>query len=222
MVVGAAGEHLGDDVTQRREHLVPGGVEQRPVEEGVGDEVGLEVAGRRVHDHVGDRRSQDPVLDGVCALGREGGGFVHLMENLPQERLSIAVGAVAGAEAVFALTLQHCKERTAFGQPIGSFQANRFTLAELVTTAEVTQAFVDACVMEQVHGRLTAVDAAKAKWWTAQVQNDILDACVQLWGGYGYMKEYEIERSYRDVRLNRIGAGTDEIMLDVIGRSYGL
>lgn len=112
--------------------------------------------------------------------------------------------------------------RRAFGQPIGSFQANRFTLAELVTAVEVAQAYVDDCVLAHAAGRLSAVDAAKAKWWTAQVQNDTLDACLQLWGGYGYMNEYRVGRAWRDARVTRIWAGSNEIMKEIIGRDLGL
>ncbi|GAA1431459.1 acyl-CoA dehydrogenase family protein [Microlunatus lacustris] len=155
-------------------------------------------------------------------IGEVDGGFVAMMERLVTERIGAAVYNLSHARQILDETLAYVKERHAFGQPIGSFQANRFTLAELVTTAEVTQAFVDACVMEQVHGRLTAVDAAKAKWWTAQVQNDILDACVQLWGGYGYMNEYRVTRAWADARVSRIWAGSNEIMKELIGRDLGL
>ncbi|SDT16298.1 acyl-CoA dehydrogenase [Friedmanniella luteola] len=155
-------------------------------------------------------------------LGEVDGGFVAMMERLVTERIGAAVYNLSHARQILDETLVYVQERQAFGQPIGTFQANRFTLAELVTTADVTQAFVDACVMEQVHGRLTAVDAAKAKWWTAQVQNDILDACVQLWGGYGYMNEYRVTRAWADARVSRIWAGSNEIMKELIGRDLGL
>ncbi len=155
-------------------------------------------------------------------VGEVDGGFVAMMERLVTERIGAAVYNLSHARQILEETLVYVQDRHAFGQPIGSFQANRFTLAELVTTAEVTQAFVDACVMEQVHGRLTAVDAAKAKWWTAQVQNDILDACVQLWGGYGYMSEYRVARAWADARVSRIWAGSNEIMKELIGRDLGL
>lgn len=155
-------------------------------------------------------------------LGEVDGGFVAMMQRLVTERIGAAVYNLSHARQILDETLVYVTERQAFGQPIGSFQANRFTLAELVTTAEVTQAFVDACVMEQLHGRLTAVDAAKAKWWTAQVQNDILDACVQLWGGYGYMNEYRVTRAWADARVSRIWAGSNEIMKELIGRDLGL
>ena len=155
-------------------------------------------------------------------VGEVDGGFVAMMERLVTERIGAAVYNLSHARQILEETLVYVRERQAFGQPIGSFQANRFTLAELVTTAEVTQAFVDACVMEQLHGRLTAVDAAKAKWWTAQVQNDVLDACVQLWGGYGYMNEYRVTRAWADARVSRIWAGSNEIMKELIGRDLGL
>ena len=155
-------------------------------------------------------------------IGEVDGGFVAMMQRLVNERIGAAVNNLAHARQILDETLVYVREREAFGQPIGSFQANRFTLAELVTTAEVTQAFVDACVMEQLRGTLTAVDAAKAKWWSAQVQNDILDACVQLWGGYGYMNEYRVTRAWADARVSRIWAGSNEIMKELIGRDLGL
>ncbi len=155
-------------------------------------------------------------------IGEVDGGFVAMMQRLVNERIGAAVNNLAHARQILDETLVYVQERQAFGQPIGSFQANRFTLAELVTSAEVTQAFLDACVMEQLGGTLTAVDAAKAKWWTAQVQNDILDACVQLWGGYGYMNEYRVTRAWADARVAKIWAGSNEIMKELIGRDLGL
>jgi alkylation response protein AidB-like acyl-CoA dehydrogenase len=155
-------------------------------------------------------------------VGTEGGGFVHLMQNLPQERLSIAVGAVAGAEAAFDLTLQHCKERTAFGKPIGSFQANRFTLAEMATELEIARTFVDKAVLEHVAGRFTVTDAAMAKWWTTELQKRVVDSCVQLHGGYGYMLEYPVAKAYLDARVQTIYGGTTEVMKEIVGRSLGV
>ncbi|GAA1840432.1 acyl-CoA dehydrogenase family protein [Microlunatus capsulatus] len=184
--------------------------------------------GRKL-DKVGQQESDtaelffaDVRLGPEQVVGEVDGGFVAMMERLVTERIGAAVYNLSHARQILDETLVYVRERQAFGQPIGSFQANRFTLAELVTTAEVTQAFVDACVMEQLHGRLTAVDAAKAKWWTAQVQNDILDACVQLWGGYGYMNEYRVTRAWADARVSRIWAGSNEIMKELIGRDLGL
>jgi alkylation response protein AidB-like acyl-CoA dehydrogenase len=155
-------------------------------------------------------------------IGAVDQGFIYMMERLVAERIGSAVNNIAHARQILDETLDYVKERKAFGTPIGSFQANKFTLAELQTLAEVTQAFVDQCVMEAVRGTLTAVDAAKAKWWSAQAQNDILDACVQLWGGYGYMNEYRVARAWADARVAKIWAGSNEIMKELIGRDLGL
>jgi len=155
-------------------------------------------------------------------VGEVDGGFVAMMQRLVAERIGSAVNNIAHARQILDETLEYVKGRTAFGQPIGSFQANKHKLAELVTACEVTQAFVDACILEQVAGKLTAVDAAKAKWWSAQVQNDVLDACLQLWGGYGYMNEYRVARAWADARVSKIWAGSNEIMKELIGRDLGL
>lgn len=155
-------------------------------------------------------------------IGEVDRGFIHMMERLPQERLGAAVSNVAHAAAILEETLDYTKQRKAFGQSIGSFQHNKFLLAELVTQIEVAQAFVDQAVMAFVDGELTAVDAAKVKWWSAQVQNDVLDACVQLYGGYGYMNEYRVARAWRDARVTKIWAGSNEIMKELIGRDLGL
>ena len=155
-------------------------------------------------------------------IGEVDRGFVHMMEKLPQERIGSAVGNVAHAKQILAETLEYARERKAFGQSIGSFQHNKFLLAELVAQIEVSQAFVDQCVMAFVDGELSAVDAAKAKWWSAQVQNDVLDACVQLYGGYGFMNEYRVARAWRDARVTKIWAGSNEIMKELIGRDLGL
>jgi alkylation response protein AidB-like acyl-CoA dehydrogenase len=155
-------------------------------------------------------------------IGEVDHGFVYMMQRLVAERIGSAVNNLAHARQILDETLDHVKERKAFGTPIGSFQANKFTLAELQTLAEVTQAFVDHCMMAAVDGTLTAVDAAKAKWWSAQAQNDILDACLQLWGGYGYMNEYRVARAWQDARVSKIWAGSNEIMKELIGRDLGL
>lgn len=149
-------------------------------------------------------------------------GFIHMMERLPQERLGAGVSNIAHAAAVLAETIEYAKERKAFGQPIGAFQYNKFLVAELVTKIEVSQAFIDQCVLAFNEGTLTAVDAAKAKWWSAQVQNEVIDACVQLHGGYGYMNEYRVARAWRDARVTKIWAGSNEIMKELIGRDLGL
>ncbi|MGW6461623.1 acyl-CoA dehydrogenase family protein [Streptomyces sp. NPDC055078] len=151
-------------------------------------------------------------------IGEVDRGFAHMMERLPQERIGAAVTNIAHAAQILDETIEYARERRAFGQPIGSFQYNKFRLAELVTSVEVTQAFVDQCVAAHVAGELGAVDAAKAKWWSAEVQNEVLDACVQLHGGYGYMNEYPIARLYADNRVNRIYGGTSEIMKTIIAK----
>ena len=155
-------------------------------------------------------------------IGIQDNGFIHMMEHLSQERLGAAISNLALATSVLGDTLQYTKDRTAFRQSIGSFQSNKFLLAELTTKVEVTQAFVDTCILEHVDGRLSAVDAAKAKWWTAQVQNDVLDACVQLHGGYGYMSEYRAARAWADARVTKIWAGSNEILKELIERDLGL
>ncbi|MCD9875771.1 acyl-CoA dehydrogenase family protein [Streptomyces guryensis] len=155
-------------------------------------------------------------------IGEVDRGFIHMMERLPQERIGAAVLNLAHAAQILDETLEYVKERKAFGQSVGAFQYNKFRLAEMVTQIEVTQAFVDQCVAAHVTGRLSAVDAAKAKWWTAQVQNEVLDACVQLHGGYGYMNEYRVARAWQDARVTKIWAGSNEIMKELIGRDLGL
>jgi alkylation response protein AidB-like acyl-CoA dehydrogenase len=155
-------------------------------------------------------------------LGEEGTGFAQLVTKLPRERLGIAVGAVASAEAAFQLGLAYAKEREAFGQPIGSFQHNRFRLAEMRTELDIAQVFVDR-QLEAINERtLTAETAAEAKWWTTELCKRVVDGCLQLHGGYGYMEEYPISRLYRDVRIMTIYGGTTEIMKEIIGRSLGV
>ena len=165
---------------------------------------------------------EDVRLPAEALLGEQNRGFTYMMERLPQERLSVAVCNVANAASVLAETLEYVKERRAFGQAIGSFQNSRFTMAELDTELDVAQVYVDRCVEAHVVGELSAVDAAKAKWWTADVQNKVIDACLQLHGGYGYMEEYRVGRAWADARVTKIYAGTNEIMKDLIGRSLGL
>lgn len=154
--------------------------------------------------------------------GREGEGFRQLVTNLPQERISIAIAAVAGARAALTWTLEYVKERKAFGRPIGSFQNSRFVLAELETEIDIAEHYVDDCVRALNAGELTAVDASKAKWWCTELQGRTVDRCLQLHGGYGYMNEYPIARAYADARITRIYGGTTEIMKEVVGRSLGL
>jgi alkylation response protein AidB-like acyl-CoA dehydrogenase len=152
-------------------------------------------------------------------LGEEGSGFRSLVTKLPQERLSIAVTGVAAARTALDLTLDYVKERTAFGQPIGSFQNSRFRLAEMATEVEIAQTFVDRCVLALNAKQLTAEEAAMAKWWCTELQKRVIDTCVQLHGGYGYMLEYPIARAYADARITTIYGGTTEIMKEIIGRS---
>jgi alkylation response protein AidB-like acyl-CoA dehydrogenase len=155
-------------------------------------------------------------------IGELNQGFKHLMTMLPQERLSIAVGAAGAARTVFDLTLQYSKERKAFGQPIGSFQHNRFELAEMATELELAEVYLDKALEEHQAGRFTAVDAAMAKWWTTELQKRVIDRCLQLHGGYGYMLEYPVAKAYLDARVQTIYGGTTEIMKEIIGRSLGV
>jgi alkylation response protein AidB-like acyl-CoA dehydrogenase len=155
-------------------------------------------------------------------LGEEGQGFRQLVANLPQERVSIALSAVASAAVALEHTLTYVKERRAFGQPIGSFQNSRFVLAEIATEVDIAQTYVDRCVAELNAGELSAEDAAKAKWWCTELQGRVVDRCLQLHGGYGYMNEYPIAKAYADARITRIYGGTTEIMKEVVGRSLGL
>ena len=184
--------------------------------------------GRKL-DKVGQQESDtaelfftDVRVPDANVIGEVDRGFIAMMERLPQERVGGAVSNTAHAQQILLETIEYAKERKAFGQPIGSFQHNKFLMAELVTKLEVTQAYVDDCVEAHAERRLTAVDAAKAKWWSAEVQNDVLDACVQLYGGYGYMNEYRVARAWRDARVTKIWAGSNEIMKELIGRDLGL
>jgi alkylation response protein AidB-like acyl-CoA dehydrogenase len=155
-------------------------------------------------------------------LGTENGGFIHLMENLPQERLSIAVGAVAACERMLAITHEYVTSRTAFGRPVGKFQNTRFVMAELQTETTIARTFLDECVRQLNSGELTVSDAAMAKWWTTELQNKVADRCLQLHGGFGYMDEYPISKAWRDSRVQSIYGGTTEIMKEIVGRSMGL
>ncbi|GAB2638355.1 long-chain specific acyl-CoA dehydrogenase [Nocardioides ginkgobilobae] len=155
-------------------------------------------------------------------LGKEGEGFIYLMQNLPQERISIGVQAVAAVEYVLELCLAYAKEREAFGKPIGKFQHNRFVLAEMATEAYVARTFINECILKLNAGEADPSLASMAKWWTTELQAKAVDAGVQLHGGYGYMSEYPISRAYTDSRISRIYGGTTEIMKEIIGRSMGL
>ncbi|MFI6430031.1 acyl-CoA dehydrogenase family protein [Rhodococcus oryzae] len=152
-------------------------------------------------------------------LGTEGRGFIHLMENLPLERIGIAVGAITAARAAYEWTKSYAFERKAFGRPIGDLQNSRFVLAEMLTEIEVTESHIDRCVIALNAGDLTAVDASKAKWWATELQKRVVDRGVQLHGGYGFMMEYPIGRAYVDTRIQTIYGGTTEIMKEIIGRA---
>jgi alkylation response protein AidB-like acyl-CoA dehydrogenase len=155
-------------------------------------------------------------------LGEEGKGFYHIMWELQGERLIGAAGAVAGAQRVFDQTLQYAKERQAFGRPIGRFQAIRHKFAEMATKIETARQMVYTTAWRVEQGDYPVREISIAKLYASRIACEVCDECIQIHGGYGYMKEYHVERAWRDMRLNRIGAGTDEIMLEVIGRSYGL
>jgi len=195
-----------------------------------GVEAGMEGFSRgRKLDKVGQPESdtaelffEDVRVPEANIIGELDKGFIHMMTWLPQERLGSAITNISHAAQILEETIAYAKERKAFGKSIGSFQNTKFLLAELVTKVEVTQAFVDQAVMLHTEKKLTPIDAAKAKWWSAQVQNEVLDHCVQVFGGYGYMNEYRVARAWRDARVTKIWAGTNEIMKELIGRDLGL
>jgi len=155
-------------------------------------------------------------------LGQEGQGFYQLVHNLPQERLSLAVGAAAAAEGVFAQTLAYVKERKAFGKPVSGFQNTQFVLAELATELDIARTFLDDCVAEHVDGTLTAARAARLKWWATELQVRVADRCLQLHGGYGYMREYVVSRAFVDARIQTIYGGTTEIMKTIVAKDLGI
>jgi acyl-CoA dehydrogenase len=155
-------------------------------------------------------------------LGQENNGFIYLMQELPWERMQIAIAAVAKAEAAIQWTIEYVKQRKAFGQPVSSFQTTRFRLAELATETQVARVFVDRCMELLLQKKLDTATASMAKYWTTDIEGKVIDECVQLHGGYGYMWEYPIARAYVDARVQRIYGGTNEIMKELITRSIGL
>ncbi|MGD0374092.1 MAG: acyl-CoA dehydrogenase family protein [Streptosporangiaceae bacterium] len=155
-------------------------------------------------------------------LGDEGGGFIALMQNLPRERVAIGTAALAAAEKVFEETLEYCKHRQAFGRPIGKFQHNRFVLAEMATELAVARAFTDRAVVEHNAARLSNEDASMVKWWDTELCNRVVDRCLQLHGGYGFMLDYPVARAFADGRAQTIFGGTTEIMKEIIGRGLGV
>jgi acyl-CoA dehydrogenase len=181
----------------------------------------LQKVGRRAQD-TSELFFDDVAVPEQNVIGTVGDGARQLMSNLAQERFSMAVTAVANAERCLAITLDYVKDRNAFGKPIGSFQANRFALAELATETSIARTHVDRCIELHSDGLLSDADAAAAKFWTTELEFRVVDRCLQLHGGYGYMEEYEISRRWRDARVTRIYGGTTEIMKEIVGRSLGL
>lgn len=151
-------------------------------------------------------------------IGEEGKGFFYMMANLPRERLVIGLAALAAAESVFEMTLNYVKERTAFGQPIGKFQNTRMRMAEMKTELQIGRVFMDNCIMQQTEKKLSAEEAAMAKWWCSDMACRVIDQCLQFHGGYGYMLEYPVAKFFLDVRVDPIHGGTNEILKDLIGR----
>jgi long-chain-acyl-CoA dehydrogenase len=183
--------------------------------------------GRKL-DKIGQRSADTAELffDNVSVpkenlVGEQGRGFYHLVSHLATERLGVACYAVPAARRALDLTKAYALERTAFGQPIGKFQVNRHFLAEMQTKLDAAQIYLDQCVLSANDGALTDDDAAGLKWWTSEVQWEIVDRCLQLHGGYGYINEYEVARLWRDSRVQRLYAGTTEIMKELMGRAMG-
>jgi alkylation response protein AidB-like acyl-CoA dehydrogenase len=180
----------------------------------------LDKIGRRGND-TAELIFADVRVPAANLLGEENRGFYHLMRNLPAERLGIAVHAVAESRRALELTRTFASERTAFGTAIGSFQVNRHAIADMTVKVDVMQVYIDRCIEAVNGGELTAQEAAGAKMWATETQWEIIDRCLQLHGGYGYINEYEIARIWRDARVQRLYGGTTEIMRDLIGRSLG-
>ena len=155
-------------------------------------------------------------------LGPEGGGFMMLMNKLQQERLCVAIGGVAGAEQVLKDTIAYCKERQAFGRPIAKFQNTQFELVECATKVQIARVFVDEVVRQHVAGKHLVSECSMAKWWVSDTAQEVIDRCLQLFGGYGYMLEYPVARAFMDARVQRIYAGTNEIMKVIIAKQMGL
>jgi acyl-CoA dehydrogenase len=155
-------------------------------------------------------------------VGTEGGGFMMMMQKLQQERLCVAIGAVAGAEKILEETIKYTQERKAFGKPISKFQNTQFKLVECATKVEVGRAFLDRVIGEHVAGKYLVKECSMAKWWTTDMAQDVIDTCLQFFGGYGYMMEYPVTRAFMDARVQRIYAGTNEIMKVIIAKQMGL
>jgi len=155
-------------------------------------------------------------------LGEKGTGFLKLMQQFQPERLVCAIGAVAAAEYMIEITIQYCKERTAFGRPLTKFQNTQFEIVEMATEARLGRTFVDKLIADHMEGRQIVVDVSMAKYWTTEMASRVADRCVQLFGGYGYCEEYPIARAWRDIRVTRIFAGTNEIMKTIAAKFMGL
>jgi len=178
----------------------------------------LEKVGMKAQD-TSELFFQDVRVPKENLLGQPGMGFAYLMQELPQERLTVAIGAIASAEAALQWTLEYTRERKAFGQAIADFQNTRFKLAEIATEVQIGRVFIDRCLELHLEGKLDVPTAAMAKYWATDLQCKVLDECVQLHGGYGFMWEYPIARAWADARVQRIYAGTNEIMKEIIARS---
>ena len=179
-------------------------------------------------DKIGNRASdtaelffEDVRVPDANRLGEVGGGFYALMRNLPQERLGIAIIGLIAAERALEITMQYAKDRSAFGQPIGQFQVNRFALSEMHTKLTIARVYIDHAIMAVTRGELSAQEAAGAKWWMSELEWEVVDRCMQMFGGYGYINEYEIAAIWRNSRVQRVYGGTTEILKDLVGRSLG-
>ena len=161
---------------------------------------------------------EDALVPGENLLGEEGRGLQYLLSHLPRERLGVTAKAIANTRAIFDLTVEYCRQRTAFGQPLTGQQTIRFELAEMATEIDVAEAYADKSVLAFNRGELTAIDAAKGKWYVSELQKRVIDRCLQLHGGYGYMAEYPVARAFVDTRVQTIYGGTTEIMKEIIGR----
>jgi len=155
-------------------------------------------------------------------LGEKGSGFLKLMLKLQQERLVCAIGAVAAAESMVEMTINYCKERTAFGRPLTKFQNTQFEIVEMATETRLGRTFIDKLIADHMEGKEIVVDVSMAKYWTTEMASRVADRCMQLFGGYGYCEEYPIARAWRDIRVTRIFAGTNEIMKTIAARFMGL
>jgi len=165
---------------------------------------------------------EDCRIPAANLLGAEGGGFMMMMQKLQQERLAVAIGAVSCAEQVLEDTIKYTKERTAFGKPISKFQNTQFKLVECLAKVEVGRAYVDKVVSEHVAGKYLVKECSMAKFWTTDMAQEVIDTCLQFFGGYGYMLEYPVTRAFMDARVQRIYAGTNEIMKVIVAKQLGL